>query len=194
MKTLLTILFSLALVLCTFAQDEEKITKSELKKLMKEQREVEKQAEMEKMAELTKNMITQQQFVLEADYLSVNGRRIQVSPIINFVMVDSSLILMQDGIPINTGTNGVGGTTHEGRLLQYEYKTIGKKEESYNVLLSFFCPLGNHVIDISININPSGYANARANNGSVYQGKLAPLTLSRVYKGLANCRPHSVLK
>ena len=194
MKTILTFLFVLALVPDAYAQDDITLTKSELKKFMKEEREAEKLAEMERMSEQTKLMITQQQFVLEAEDLSVNGKRMKVSSMINYIMVDSSTVQVQDGIPFNSGTNGVGGTTHEGSLLQYEYKNIGKKKESYSVLLSFSCPQGNHVLDISIKISPNGYATGNVHRDKVFHGKLVSLTNSKVYKGVANCRPHSALK
>ena len=45
MKTLLTFFLSLVLVLSAYSQEDEKLTKSELKKLKKEQRKAEQAAE-----------------------------------------------------------------------------------------------------------------------------------------------------
>jgi len=186
MKTLMTILFSIVFVIGAYAQDVDKLSKSELKKLKKEQRKAEQAAEMDRIAELTKYMVTQQQFVLEADYLSDKyGNRVNVSPTINFVMVDSAVATVQFGSAFEAGYNGVGGATLEGRLTKYEYKTIGKKEDAYNVSMNFLSSVGNY--DITIMINPGGYADARISgnwSGKLqYHGKLVPLTLSRVYKG-----------
>jgi hypothetical protein len=187
MKTLLTLLVAFVFVLGAYSQDEvQQLSQKELKKLQKEQRKAEKAAEMERMAEVTNFMVHQQQFVLEADYLSNKyGSRVPVSPIINFVLIDSLAGTVQFGSAETVGYNGVGGATVDGKITKYEYSVIGKKEDAYSIKLIFMSSIGTY--DITLMVNSQGYADAsiRGNwSGQLnYHGKLVPLTLSRVYKG-----------
>ena len=131
MKTLLTLLIAFVFVLGAFSQEEtQQLSKQEIKKLQKEQKKADKAAEAERMAEVTSFMVHQQQFVLEADYLSDKyGQRVPVTPTINFVLVDSLAGTVQFGSAEAIGYNGVGGVTVDGRVTKYEYSVIGKKEE-----------------------------------------------------------------
>jgi Na+-transporting methylmalonyl-CoA/oxaloacetate decarboxylase gamma subunit len=187
MKTLLTLLLAFVFVLGAFSQEEtQQLSKQEIKKLQKEQKKAEKAAEAERMAEVTSFMVHQQQFVLEADYLSDKyGQRVPVTPTINFVMVDSVAGTVQFGSAEAIGYNGVGGVTVDGRVTKYEYSVIGKKEDSYSIRLILMSSIGTY--DITLMVNSQGYADAsiRGNwSGQLnYHGKLVPLTLSRVYKG-----------
>jgi len=187
MKTLLTLLLAFVFVLGAFSQEEtQQLSKQEIKKLQKEQKKAEKAAEEERMAEVTSFMVHQQQFVLEADYLSDKyGQRVPVTPTINFVMVGSVDGTVQFGSAQDIGYNGVGGVTVDGRITKYEYSVIGKKEDSYSIRLILMSSIGTY--DITLMVNSQGYADAsiRGNwSGQLnYHGKLVPLTLSRVYKG-----------
>jgi Na+-transporting methylmalonyl-CoA/oxaloacetate decarboxylase gamma subunit len=187
MKTLLTLLLAFVFVLGAFSQEEtQQLSKQEIKKLQKEQKKAEKAAEEERMAEVTSFMVHQQQFVLEADYLSDKyGQRVPVTPTINFVLVDSVTGTVQFGSAEAIGYNGVGGVTVDGRVTKYEYSVIGKKEDSYSIRLILMSSIGTY--DITLMVNSQGYADAsiRGNwSGQLnYHGKLVPLTLSRVYKG-----------
>jgi Na+-transporting methylmalonyl-CoA/oxaloacetate decarboxylase gamma subunit len=187
MKTLLTLLLAFVFVLGAFSQEEtQQLSKQEIKKLQKEQKKAEKAAEEERMAEVTSFMVHQQQFVLEADYLSDKyGQRVPVTPTINFVLVDSVTGTVQFGSAEAIGYNGVGGVTVDGRITKYEYSVIGKKEDSYSIRLVLMSSIGTY--DITLMVNSQGYADAsiRGNwSGQLnYHGKLVPLTLSRVYKG-----------
>ncbi len=187
MKTLLTLLIAFVFVLGAFSQEEtQQLSKKEIKKLQKEQKMAEKAAEAERMAEVTSFMVNQQQFVLEADYLSDKyGQRVPVTPTINFVLVDSLVGTVQFGDAMAIGYNGVGGVTVDGRITKYEYSVIGKKEDSYSIRLILMSSIGTY--DITLMVNSQGYADAsiRGNwSGQLnYHGKLVPLTLSRVYKG-----------
>ena len=187
MKTLLTLLLAFVFVLGAFSQEEtQQLSKQEIKKLQKEQKKAEKAAEEERMAEVTSFMVHQQQFVLEADYLSDKyGQRVPVTPTINFVLVDSVTGTVQFGSAQEIGYNGVGGLTVDGRITKYEYSVIGKKEDSYSIRLILMSSIGTY--DITLMVNSQGYADAsiRGNwSGQLnYHGKLVPLTLSRVYKG-----------
>ena len=187
MKSLMTFLLAFALVLGAFSQEEtQQLSKKELKRLQKEQKKAEQAAETERMAELTKYMVEQQQFVLEADFLSDKyGQRVPVTPTINFVLIDSLVGTVQFGDAMAVGYNGVGGVTVDGRLTKYEYSVIGKKKDSYSIRLILMSSIGTY--DITLLINSQGYGDAqiRGNwSGQLnYHGKLVPLTLSRVYKG-----------
>ena len=187
MKTFLTLLLAFVIVLGAFSQEEtQQLSKQEIKKLQKEQKKAEKAAEEERMAEVTSFMVHQQQFVLEADYLSDKyGQRVPVTPTINFVLVDSVTGTVQFGSAQEIGYNGVGGLTVDGRITKYEYSVIGKKEDSYSIRLILMSSIGTY--DVTLMVNSQGYADAsiRGNwSGQLnYHGKLVPLTLSRVYKG-----------
>jgi hypothetical protein len=185
MKTILIFLVAFIFALGAYSQ-EEQLSKKELRKLEKEQRKAQEAAEAERMAEVTKYMVHQQQFVLEADYLSdKQGFRVPVSPTINFFMLDSLKGTIQLGSAQSVGYNGVGGATVDGRITKYEYTVMGKKEDSYSVRLMFMSSLGTY--DITLMVNAQGYADAniRGNwSGQLnYHGKLVPITLSRVFKG-----------
>jgi len=187
MKSLLTLLIAFVFIQGAFSQEEtQQLSQKEIKKLQKEQKKAQRAADEERMAEVTNFMVHQQQFVLEADFLSDKyGQRVSVTPTINFVLVDSLVGTVQFGSAQEIGYNGVGGITVDGRVTKYEYSVIGKKEDSYSIRLILMSSLGTY--DITLMVNSQGYADAqiRGNwSGQLnYHGKLVPLTLSRVYKG-----------
>ncbi len=187
MKTLLTLLAAFVFVLGTFSQEEtQQLSKKEIKKLQKEQKKADQAAEAERMAEVTSFMVRQQQFVLEADYLSDKyGQRVPVTTTINFVLVDSLVGTVQFGDAEAIGYNGVGGVTVDGRVTKYEYSVIGKKKDSYSIRLILMSSIGTYDITLMVNSQGSADAQIRGNwSGQLnYHGKLVPLTLSRVYKG-----------
>lgn len=187
MKSLVTFLLAFVFVLGAFSQEEtQQLSQKEIKKLQKEQKKAARAAEEERMAEVTRYMVNQQQFALEADYLSDKyGQRVPVTPTINFVMIDSLVGTVQFGDAMAIGYNGVGGVTVDGKVTKYEYTVIGKKKDSYSIRLILMSSIGTY--DITLMVNSQGYADAqiRGNwSGQLnYHGKLVPLTLSRVYKG-----------
>ena len=187
MKSLLTFLIAFVFVLGTYSQDEvQQLSQKEIRKLQKEQKKAQRAADEERMAEVTNFMVHQQQFVLEADFLSDKyGQRVSVTPTINFVLVDSLVGTVQFGSAQEIGYNGVGGLTVDGRVTKYEYQFVGKKEDSYSIRMILMASIGTY--DITLMVNSQGYADAqiRGNwSGQLnYHGKLVPLTLSRVYKG-----------
>ena len=187
MKSLLTFLLAFVIVLGAFSQEEiQQLSPGELKKLQKEQRKAEKAAEADRMTELTKFMVEQQQFVLEADYLSDKyGQRVTVTPTINFVLIDSLVGTVQFGDAMAIGYNGVGGVTVDGRLTKYEYSVIGKKQDAYSIRLILMSSIGTYDITLMVSSQGTADAQIRGNwSGQLnYHGKLVPLTLSRVYKG-----------
>lgn len=186
MRNLTTFLLAFVLILSAYTQEDEKLSKSEIKKLRKEQQKAEREAEMAKAAEITNFMITQQKFVLEADYLSdKTGSRISVMSSINFVMVDSLTGTLQLGSAMQVGYNGVGGATIEGQITNYKYTMIGKKKDSYSLSMNIMSSLGTYDITMMINADGNADATIRGNWGSAlnYHGIIVPLSMSRVYKG-----------
>ena len=187
MKPLMTFIIAFVFVLGAFSQEEtQQLSQKEIKKIQKEQKKAARAAEEERMAEVTRYMVHQQQFALEADYLSDKyGQRVPVTPTINFVMIDSLVGTVQFGDAMAIGYNGVGGVTVDGKVTKYEYSVIGKKEDSYSIRLILMSSIGTY--DITLLVSSQGMADAqiRGNwSGQLnYHGKLVPLTLSRVYKG-----------
>lgn len=186
MRSVISILLLAFVVLGAYGQEPDRLTRSELKKLQKEQKKEQQAAEMEALAEITDDMVTHQQFVLEADYLSDRkGSRIPVQSSINFIMVDSLTATVQLGSAMSVGYNGVGGTTVEGRISKYEYSLIGKNKDVYSISMSFMSSLG--IYDVTMMVMPDSRTDATIRGnwaGSLsYHGKIVPLSKSRIYKG-----------
>ena len=187
MKILASIFLAFVMFTGAYSQDQGTLSKREIKKMQREQRKADQAAELEKQAVITEFMVTNQQFVLEADYLSdKRGTRVPVSSMINFIMIDSATATVQFGSAYTVGYNGVGGATLEGRVSNYKSITTGKQKQAYSVSWNFMSSLGTY--DISLLVNPNGYADAtiRGNwSGKLnYHGKLVPLQMSRVYKAM----------
>jgi len=158
----------------------------EQKEYEKFNRKEEKKRELERMSEITGQMVKLQRFVLEADYLGDKyGNMVSVSPSINFIMIDSLEGTVQFGNAFSIGYNGVGGETLDGKVTRYEYTMMGKKKDSYSIMMVFMSSLGTY--DITFSVSPDGYADAVIRgswSGQLkYHGKLVPLGLSKVYKG-----------
>lgn len=186
MRSITTLLLAFILILEAGAQDDMRLTKSELRQLKREQRKAEQEALDEQRAIMTKAMIEQQSFVLEAEYLSNKyGSRVSVQSTINFIMVDSTRGTVQFGSAWSAGYNGVGGATLEGHLSNYRYNMVGKKKDAYSIMMQFSSSVGTY--DITLMVNSTGRADATVKgnwSGSLsYHGKLVPIQASRTYKG-----------
>ena len=192
MKKITIYLLSFTLILGTtysvFSQDGKasKEDRKEQKQYEKEKRKEEQEKEKALMVEVTKAMVDYQRFVLEADQLSDKyGQRVQVSPNINFIMIDSLQGTIQLGSAFNVGYNGVGGTTVDGRITKYVVNKTGKKKDSYSIQIIFMSALGTYDITLLVGAEGNATATIRGNwSGQLnYHGKLIPLGKSRVYKG-----------
>jgi hypothetical protein len=180
---------ALSLTVFSNAQEEEKASKEtikEQKQWEKEKKKLEKEMEKDRLAELSRLMIEYHRFVLEADFLSnKNGYRIPVSPIINFIRIDSAECTLQVGSAFSVGYNGVGGSTAVGRVIKYEYEKTGKKGDNYQVNMTLMTNVGTY--DVFMNVSRDGFADAniRGNwSGQLnYHGKLIPVSLSKVFRG-----------
>ena len=155
-------------------------------KLSRQDRKEVRKAQMAANFNILDSLLNEKSFVLEADYLSNKyGVRVPVDRSINFVMVDSLDATLQVGSAYSAGYNGVGGQTINGRITKYDYNMTGRNKDTYSIRMVFLSPVG--VYDITMMINPEGYADAslRGNwSGQLnYHGRLVPLGLSKVYKG-----------
>lgn len=175
----------------TLLSQDGKASKADIKEQKayeKQKKNEERELERQQNIQITSNMIRLQRFVLEADYLSNKyGNKVPVSPTINFIMVDSLNATMQIGSAYSFGYNGVGGETVDGRITKYEYDFVGKKKDSYNISMNFMSSMGMY--DIHLMVNSDGHADAtiRGNwSGQLnYYGRLVPLGVSKVYKGMS---------
>ena len=186
MKTLLSLAIAMFLVLGAYAQDDQPLSKKELKKLQKEQKKAEQEAALAEAALITEFMVTHQRFVLEADYLSdKSGSRVSVQSTINFLLLDSLSGTVQFGSAFQAGYNGVGGATIDGQISNYKYSRTGKKQDSFSVNYVFQSPLGHYDITLMVNANGNADASIRGSWGGnlSYHGRLVPLGNSRIYKG-----------
>lgn len=168
---------------------DQRASKADIKEQRAYERQKQREAreiEREKNMKMTTQMVEMHRFVLEADYLSNKyGIRVPVSRNINFIMVDSTDAILQTGSAFNVGFNGVGGETVSGRITKFDYGMTGRNKDSYSIRMVVLSPVG--VYDITLMINPEGYADAsiRGNwSGQLnYHGRLVPLGLSKVYTG-----------
>ncbi len=171
----------------TFAQEEETLSKKELKQIAKEEKKSRMHAENEKKRELTALMLEYHRFVLEADFVSdKRGNRIPVSSEINFIVVDSTHGTLQLGSPYGLGRNGLGGITLEGRISKYNLKEIQKKTgKSYSLMIIILTSFGTYDITFQISEKGNTEATIRGNTMGLlrYSGNLIPIGESKVFKG-----------
>jgi hypothetical protein len=154
----------------------------------KKERKAEKQKEREWMAQVTKTMIDDHQFVLEADYLhSQMGDLIPVSSMVNFIMIDTTKATIQIGSWSGTGFGGTGTLTIDGNVTQYKVtKTEKKWFNAYNLNIIVFSPVGTYYINMYVTDDGQADATISSNTAGqlTYTGKIFPMSVSRVYKGL----------
>ena len=181
--------FALAcLINTTFGQTgDEEFSKKEIKEFERQQK-IEEQARQQAIGSaLLVQMVEKQKFVLEADYVwGSGGRRLPVSPMINFVAIDSTQAILQLGITDGAGLNGVGGITIEGRVTKYTYsRKEHKRGFSYFIQVFITSNVGAYDITVTASSNGTGQATVTGiYPGQVnYSGKLIPPAASKVYKG-----------
>lgn len=181
---IITLIFILPQAYC---QEEETLSRKELKKIAREEKKARQHAEEEQMRELTALMLEYHRFVLEAEFVGdEKGNRIPVNSNINFIVVDSTNGTLQLGTPYGVGYNGVGGVTVEGRITKYDLKEIQRKKgKSYSLMIIIMTSLGT--FDVTFQISDTGYTDATVRGNTMgqlrYSGKLVPTGMSRVYKG-----------
>lgn len=178
MKHIALILLSFFLVSVSANAQDEKLSK-------KEKRKLERKNERERTYERTGHLLDSMKFVLEADYLdNQRGNRVIVSNSLNFIKVDESNAVLQIGRNTGLGSNGVGGTTAEGRISRYEV-IKNEKKKTYDVRMNVNTNIGHY--DIFMIVGSDG--SARATLSGIYPGKLVwdgdivAIDDSRIYKG-----------
>ena len=143
-----------------------------------------KAAEMEVKFKGMQNLLEDQSFVLEADYLGNGYDRHPVVSTLNFIMVDSSATIVQTGNNFGVGYNGVGGLTVEGKVSKYVI-VRDKKRKSFTVTWNMSSAVGFY--NISMVVSASGRATATLTGNTsgrlVYDGWLVPASESRTYQG-----------
>lgn len=131
------------------------------------------------------SMLERKGFVLEANFLENQyGNRTPVMSDLNFIMVDTSNVVLQTGSNYNPGYNGVGGTTAEGSL---EHFKIVKDLKNLSFSLRFTVVTNIGIYDVSMTINSDRYARATISGLTrgklVFDGRVESIYNSNVYKG-----------
>ena len=173
-----------------FSQDTlgtEVLGKKEQRKLEREHKFSEKQADEAQSREITQQLVKNQRFILEADYVADRyGMKYPVTSLLNFIRIDSTNAIIQLGSNTGLGYNGVGGITVEGRVTKYKLsEKQNKKGTSYTITAYVTSSLGTY--DLQFWVSQLGNADAAVRGnfpGSVtFTGHLVPIDESRVYKG-----------
>jgi hypothetical protein len=186
-KYIILIIMSMV-VFNAYSQEDNSVDSKTTKKLTKQQKLEQRLTEEEATAKLVDWMVEHRQFVLEANYLSnQTGERVFVNNRLNFIVIDSSKIVIQLGSNSGIGANGVGGITADGTISTFDVKKTGKTQNSYSIHVYTMTHIGSY--DVFFDISPSGNADASVSGttrGKLnYHGKLVPLKQSRVYKGMS---------
>lgn len=152
---------------------------------VKEKKRAERKAETERNYRRTANLLDSMQFVLEANYLdNQRGYRIIVPTSLNFIKVDSSYAVLQIGRNTGMGSNGVGGTTAEGKLSRYQVNK-NEKKKTFDVTMNIMTNLGSY--DVLMNVNADGRARATISGiypgKLIYEGDIVSLEETRTYQG-----------
>jgi hypothetical protein len=181
MKKLVLLLSLLLCVGILSAQEmpKDSIGKKEIKKKKKE----EKETKLQKQYETNYQMLFNKAFVLEANYIETD-RKYSVSPMINFLLVDSTNSVLQIGSLYSIGYNGAGGSTAKGKIISYE---LSKNDKRKTCSLKMSVNTMAGTFHVSFDINSSGYASAWVSGMYfgmlVYDGYIIPLNESKVYIG-----------
>lgn len=143
--------------------------------------------EVTAQSKLNKYMLTNRDFVLEANYLQNKfGDRFNVNSNINFVAVDSTTAVIQIGSDWRIGANGVGGVTAKGNISNWKL-TENKKDKSYVLYFNVMTTIG--IYDLTFNIDASGHATALLTGMTpgqlTFDGNLVPYSESSVYEGMS---------
>jgi hypothetical protein len=175
MKTRLIIMISLLIssALCAQEIKNNKESKSE------------KASRIEKEYMATERLIDSSVFVLSADFLSnQSGYRVMVEPMLNFIKIDSSQVVIQTGNNVGIGYNGVGGLTVQGKITNW----IVRKDllhKSFSIRMSISSSLGYY--DVYMNVTASGKAFATLSGNYsgklMFEGRLFPVKEVRTFQG-----------
>lgn len=154
-------------------------------RLSKQERKAVKNSEMIRDFQILDTLFKARNFVLEANFLQNQyGDMINVTPVLNFIRVDSSNVVLQTGTNVNSGYNDVGGVTAEGNMVNYK---INKnfKNLNYNLRFSVMTNIGPY--DVSIQVGQGNSARATITGLTrgklIYEGRIVSISNSAVFKG-----------
>jgi hypothetical protein len=178
------ILLSILVFTCLSPAQEtpkDTLSRKEIKKRQKEEKELLRQKQFEHMSQLLENRT----FVLEAEYIQDEWlNRFSVSSVINFVMVNADTLIGQFGAISAAGENGTGGETGKGIITTYK---LSKKEKDRSFFLAIGIVMPTRHIDIYIDIDASGAARADvvfyAHNHWIYDGNIVSMKDTKVVVG-----------
>jgi hypothetical protein len=168
---------ALFLISLTGVSQDNKLTKEEMKAAKKDRTFYNFQ--------VVDSMLQSRSFVIEADYLENRyGERRPVHPNLNFIMVDSSNVILQTGSDRMIGSNGVGGVTAEGNVRDLN---IVKNTKNHSFWLRFTIVTTIGIYDVDMTIYSNQFAKATITGLTrgklVYDGRIKNLYDSQVYRG-----------
>ena len=159
-------------------KDDRKISRSEKKEA--------RQAELNSQKEAMLGLILGRQFVLEASSAQDQyGAKVFLTPMTNFVAVNSENATVQLAFEQIAGWNGIGGITLDGAITSYKVSE-GKPGKSIHVQMRVAgAGIASHQF---ITIEPYGDASLEIQGDKgqrvIFNGKILPLDQSSVYKGI----------
>ena len=125
-------------------------------------------------------------FVLEADYMiDKSGKRITADQSLNFIMVDSTHAMLQNGKTAGQGANGVGGVSLSGNITSWKVES-NEKKKSFSLQMNVLTDNGFLTVFMNISTGHNTTASVSGNQWLEmyrYEGRLVPLEESSVYKG-----------
>jgi len=150
----------------------------------KERREVRK-AQLAANFYILDSLLNARSFVLEADFLQNRyGDRIPVVSDLNFIRVNKSNGVLQTGLNMSIGYNGVGGVTAEGSIGTWKINSDAKRL-SHTLHFSLLTNIGHY--DVFMNISADNHASATITGLGpgrlTWDGRLKTISNSRVFKG-----------
>jgi hypothetical protein len=187
MKKYMLISICLLITSTVFSQTENAVDRKSSHEQMKAQRMEMRKLEAIATAKLVDSLVNNRRFVLEAEYLSnQTGNRVVVNSLLNFIIVDSSKIVLQIATTSGSGgPNGMGGITTDGRITSFEVKKAGKKEGFYSIRIMAMTPMGTY--DIFLTIRPDSSADATLSGltyGKLnYHGQIKDRKDAKIFKG-----------
>lgn len=130
-----------------------------------------------------KALLESKQWILRANSV---GQSDFVDHMVNYVGIYGENAIVQFGTSDESGHNGIGGCTFEGKIDKYELKE-GKKLGSGFTLIIMVNANGVGATTIQLNISPNGNAFATVSElGVVYRGQLFASDENTAYKGPAH--------
>ena len=178
----LVLLISLILVVSVVSAQEMPKDTILSKKEIKQKKKEEKEAKLQKQFENNYQILLDKSFVLETNYIN---NSINVSSNLNFILIDSSNTIIQTSSDFSAGSNGMGGSTVEGKILNYK---LTKSEKHKVCSLIVLAKNDYFKFKIVFEVQSSGYARAwlEGEDGSIwliFDGNIVLLKDTRVLKG-----------